>query len=189
MSKSRPTSPNDFASSPSLKQTKQTTMVEPTIEYDPPVIFNSLSDLQGELLNLYTGESVQLFSEMIPMCGHCEQIPVGATDCVACHRDIVCVTCRTHKNLNTCLRCWSQGAKVATIPPEGENLTILKLLSKATFRCPYNCGDLRIPYCELEDHMLMCPERFVECALGCGIALKIPQIEKHQEKNCAEAQI
>jgi len=86
----------------------------------------------------------------------------------------------------TCLGCWSQGNKVQPKAPK-ENLTVLKLLSKGTFRCPYNCGHMRIPYLELEEHLGECPERFVECSLGCGVALKINQMERHQEKHCAES--
>ena len=46
---------------------------------------------------------------------------------------------------------------------------------------------MRIPYLELEEHLGECPERFMECSLGCGVALKINQMERHQEKHCAES--
>ena len=165
------------------------TLADPTIDYEQ-IIYNNMSDLQSELLALYTGESAQLFSEMLPMCGQCGLLPIGATDCITCHREIVCITCRNEKNIKECASCWkgedtSYDEKMEPM----NNLTVHKLLSKATFRCPYQCGLLHIPYDELENHVLECPERFIECPQGCGAALKVYAVERHVEKFCNLTQV
>lgn len=112
--------------------------IVPDTEREGPPILALLSDFQEDIMSLYQGESVELFSQLLPMCSYCGLVPIGPTDCTACKKEIVCSVCRDEKGINTCQSCWDQSAADITTPQE--NLTVSKLLSKAVFKCPYNCG-------------------------------------------------
>ena len=64
-------------------------------------------------------------------------------------------------------------------------LHLLKDCPKRMVPCPRLCNIGKLRAEEVENHMQdLCAERYKECPLGCGIQLRLADMDLHTSKNC-----
>lgn len=67
-------------------------------------------DLQGKLLELYSGESFELFQRIVPVCTRCDLVAVGTLNCTLCSNALLCSACMA-SGISTCPGCEKQGGE------------------------------------------------------------------------------
>jgi hypothetical protein len=56
-------------------------------------VFKGMIDLQGKLLELYYGDSFELFQRIVPVCTRCDLVAVGTLNCTLCSNELLCSAC------------------------------------------------------------------------------------------------
>lgn len=139
------------------------------------LVYSTLQQLQPHLNGLYTGPD-SLFSRMM-VCATCSQSAVDPRDCHGCQK-LICGPCAaTQQKCGGCNT--SLGER--TLHP-----VVKEICTRATFRCIHECGELKLSFDTLTDHVVnTCPKRTMHCPNACEVMPFCADELDHHLERCA----